>query len=167
AAAANRRLAIIDVTTMIRDLRHRANDLVHALRRANIAGLLPCVDGLEALPTDDPATRDIVRQILDEHPGPLAVRLPKDSDPPLAPGYLRIELPALTMEQRIESWRTLLAEHSLFVRDTEEIADRYRVGPGVIAKVCEQVAARKRPADGENVDDSLAIENAVRQHLES
>src|SRR5690606_14914454 len=60
-----------------------------------------------------------------------------------------------------------LAEHSLFVRDTDEIADRYRVGPGVIAKVCEQVAARKRPAEGEHVDDSLAIEMAVRQHLES
>src|SRR5690606_29179668 len=143
-------LAIIDVTMMIRDLRHRSNELAHALRRANIAGLLPCVDGLEALPADDPAARDAVRQILDEHPGPLAVRLPKDSDPPPAPGYLRIDLPKLRMEQRIESWRTLLAEHSLFVRDTDEIADRSRVGPGVIAKVCEQVAARKRPAEGEH-----------------
>ncbi len=166
-AAANRALAIIDATVIIRDLRRRSDELASTLRRAHLVGLLPCIDGLEMLPSDDAGARDIVRQILDEHPGPLAIRLPWDSEPPLTPGYLGIELPPLTMEQRTASWRIMLAERDLFVPDPDELADRYRVGPAVIARVCQQVAARTKSAEGGERDASLALEIEIRQHLEA
>ncbi|HTR51081.1 MAG TPA: ATP-binding protein, partial [Kofleriaceae bacterium] len=165
AGASGRALAVIDATMILRDLRRRGDELAIALRRANLAGMLPCVDGLEAIPSDDAATRDELRQLLDEHPGPLALRLPQDSEPPLAPGYFAIDLPALTMEQRTASWRVLLGEHGLDVRDPGELADRYRVGPAVIARACAQVAAVAH--NGERADASLQLEHAVRQHLET
>jgi ATPase family associated with various cellular activities (AAA)/Winged helix domain, variant len=172
ASAAGRWLGVIDATMIVRDPKRRLDDLRIALRRAALLGLLPCVDGLEAIPSDDAATRDLVRAVLDDHPGPLAVRLPWDAEPPLAAGYLSIDLPPLSMEQRTQTWRTLLDEHGLHVRDPDELADRYRVGPGVIARACVQVAARSIhvSADGENgekPDSSLALETAIRQHLES
>ncbi len=167
AASAGRSLALIDTSMIVRDLRRRSDELVRALRRANLVGLLPCVDGLENLPSDDPSARDLVRQILDEHPGPLAVRLPQDSEPPLSPGYLSIELPPLTMEQRTTTWKLLLAEYGLEVRDVDDLADRFRVGPAVIARACQQIAARQEPnASGERADAALALETTIRQHLE-
>jgi hypothetical protein len=184
ASAAGRWLGVIDATMIVRDPKRRLDDLRIALRRAALLGLLPCVDGLEAIPSDDAATRDLVRAVLDDHPGPLAVRLPWDAEPPLAAGYLAIDLPPLSMEQRTQTWRTLLGEHGLHVRDPDELADRYRVGPGVIAKACVEVAARRpasaegassgmmsereaRGENGEQPDSSLALETAIRQHLES
>ena len=169
AGAAGRWLGIIDAVAILRDARHQIGELRTALRRAHLVGLLPCVDGLETLPSDDPGARDLVRQVLDEHPGPLAVRLPRDVDPPLAPGYLQIQLPALTMEQRTESWQVLLAEHELRVRDPGELADRYRIGPAVIARVCARVVADQGPAsaDGEPADAGFALEQAIRQHLDT
>jgi hypothetical protein len=182
-AAAGRGLAIIDATMILRDLRKRGDELVALLRRANLVGLLPCVDGLEAIPSDDPSARDLVRELLDEHPGPLAIRLPHDVEPPLAPGYVAIELPPLTMTQRVAAWRVMLDEHGLFVRDPDDLVDRYRVGPGVIATVCAKVAARAsatgagapatalaaaEPAEpAEPADAALALEVEIRQHLDT
>ena len=178
-AAANRALAILDATALARDLRARAHELIGALHRANLAGMLPCVDGLEALPPDDPSARDTVRRILDEHPGPLVVRLPRDGEPPLAPGYLAIDLPPLSMAQRTASWRVLLDAHGLFVRNPDDLADRFPIGPATIAQVCAHVAAPApaapaAPAElgdagagaGIRVDASLALEAAIRQHLD-
>ncbi len=171
AAAAGRWLGIIDATAMMRDIRRRLDELRVALRRAHLLGLLPCVDGLENLPADDPSARDLVRQLFDEHPGPLAVRLPWDSEPPLNPGYLGIDLPQLSMEQRIATWNMLLEEHGLKVRDPSELADRYRIGPGVIATVCQVVVAQRASelADAvpSDADASLVLETAIRQHLDT
>ncbi|MGE0547983.1 MAG: AAA family ATPase [Kofleriaceae bacterium] len=166
AQTAGRKLGVVDATPMLRS--KRLDELRAGIRRAHLLGLLPCVDGLDAIPSDDPAVRDGVRMILDEHPGPLAVRLPSDGEPPLAPGYLRIDLPALSMEQRTACWRILLDEHGLHVRDPGELADRFRVGPGVIAKACVAVAVEtEAQSNGHPIDRGLALETAVRQHLES
>jgi hypothetical protein len=167
-AAADRWLGVIDASPFLRDLRRRAGELRFALRRAHLLGLLPCVDGLEAIPSDDPGARDTVRQILDDHPGPLAIRLPLDTEVPLSPGYLAIDLPPLSMEQRIEVWQTMLAEHALEVRDPSELADRFSVGPGAIARACAQVAARHAAGElARDADASLALEQAIRQYLAS
>ncbi|HLL21027.1 MAG TPA: hypothetical protein VK427_02800, partial [Kofleriaceae bacterium] len=167
AGSAGRALAIIDTTMILRDFRRRSDELVRALRRANVVGLLPCVDGLENIASDDPGARDLVRQILDEHPGPLALRLPWEAEPPLSPGYLGIDLPPLSMEQRTTTWRLLLAEHGLQVRDADDLADRFRVGPAVIVRACQQVAATQAmvPA-AERGDAALALEKVIRQHLD-
>jgi hypothetical protein len=163
AEAAGRRLAVVDATPILRDLRQRAETLGVALHRANLVGLLPCVDGLENLPADDPAAREVVAKILDDHPGPLALRLPPDVEPPLRPGHATIDLPPLTMDQRMTCWRVLLAEHELNVPDLEELADKFRVGPAVITRACAAVAG---PDAATSTDASLALEKMIRQHLE-
>ena len=148
-------------------------ELKAALRRAHLVGLLPCVDGLETLPSDDPGARDVIRQILAEHPGPLAIRLPWDSEPPLGPGYVRIDLPQLSMEQRTAAWRLLLGEHGLRVRDPDELADRYRVRPRSDRHgVCETVVATQAPRSirvtASNPIAALALGDiAIRQHLDT
>ena len=166
AQAAGRWLGVIDATPILRELRRRSDELRTALRRAHLLGLLPCVDGLETLPSDDAGARDLIREILDDHPGPLAVRLPVEAEPTLAPGYMSIDIPPLSMEQRTASWAVLLDEYGLFVRDPDELADRFRVGPAVISRACAQVAAARTEPAEELVDSSLALETAIRQHLD-
>ena len=165
AAAANRSLGVIDAAPIARDLRLRLGQLHAALLRAHLVGLLPCVDGLECLASDDVAGRAMVERVLAEHPGPLAVRLPWNAQPILRPGYLAIDLPVLTIEQRTACWQTILKQHGLFVRAPEEIAERYSVGPGVIVRACAQVA--KTQGIDQAADRGLELENSVRQHLES
>jgi AAA+ superfamily predicted ATPase len=174
AKAANRSLGVIDATAILRDLRGRLDRLRVALRRAHLLGFLPCVDGLDALPADDRAARDVVAQVLDDHPGPLAVRLPWDGEPMLAPGYVQIDLPVLSIVQRTACWHFLLAERALFVREPEELADRYSVGPGVVARACAQVVAAQDSAPGGDgipagvaADAAAPLESAVRQYLDT
>jgi len=171
AAAANRQLGAIDATVVVRDLKNRAEELRLALRRAHLLGLLPCVDGLETLPSDDQSARDVAKEILDEHPGPLAIRLPWDAQPPLEPGYIAIDLPTLTIDQRITCWQLALADHQLEVREPEELAIRYSVGPGVIVKACEQVRSKRTSTHHGSgdvpLDIAVELEEAIRQHLET
>jgi hypothetical protein len=173
ADAAGRRLGIIDATMVLRDIKQRSEQLRASLRRAHLVGLVPCVDGLEGLPADDLAARDTVREILDNHPGPIALRLPWDAQAPLAPGYVQIDLPPLSIVQRIECWKLALGEHDLDVREPEEIAVRYGVGPGVITNACMMVASRRRDrvmlhGNGEAPRDlTVELEDAIRQHLDT
>jgi len=175
AASANRTLGVIDATAIVRDLRARIGQLRTALYRAHLLGLLPCVDGLEALASEDHAGRDAIAGVLDAHPGPLAVRLPWDGQPILRPGHVAIELPALSLTQRAACWTLLLGKHGVYVRTPDELAERFGVGPGVIDRVCLRVAgapeAPRATDAGEHGggprDRSLELEAAIRQHLET
>jgi hypothetical protein len=165
AAAANRSLAIIDATALVHDLRNRIGQLRTALCRAHVLGFLPCIDGLETMSAEDRIGRDLVVKVLDAHPGPLAVRLPWDARPILQPGYVAVDLPPLSLQQRTACWHVLLGARGVFVRDPDELADRYGIGPGVIDRVCTQVAHHTSGEPG--IDRSLELEIAIRQHLET
>ena len=166
ARAANRTLAVIDATPMLRDLRVRIGQLRTALQRAHLLGFLPCVDGLETLPADDRVARDLVAAALDGHDGPLAIRLPPETQPILQPGYVTLDLPTLSLQQRTACWHLLLAHHRLHVREPDVLADRYGIGPGVIHRVCERVAGQ-RATTAAGADAGQALEIAIRQHLET
>jgi hypothetical protein len=143
------------------------SQLRSALLRAHLLGLLPCVDGLDAIPSDDHATRDAFAAVLDDHPGPLAVRLPWNAIPAMRPGYVSLDLPPLTPSQREYCWTTLLRQHGLFVRATDELVERFAVGPGVIDRVCRRVATMPSgTTENGPVDRSMQLEHAIRQHLE-
>jgi hypothetical protein len=163
AAASGRRLGVIDAAPLVRDPRVRLAELSVLLERAQIAGLLPCVDGLEVIASEDVATRDQVREILRRHPGPLAVRLSWEARPPLDPGYVAIDLPTLTLSERLVCWERTLATHQLRVRELDELGDRYAVGPGVI----ERVAAEVSRGGDISLDAGQRLEAGIRQHLES
>jgi hypothetical protein len=162
AARADRRLGTIDAGRLVRD--KRIDVLPALLRRCALRGWIPLVDGLEAIGGDDVGTRDTVRDILREHPGPLAVRLPHDAEPPLPAGFVMIDLPPLTIGVRADHWAETLREKGLMIRDVDELAARFQIGPGVVERVVGAVAQQGVRADG---DGDREIDRAIRQHLES
>jgi len=163
AAATGRRLGIIEATASVRDGGGRAHELAIALERTRIAGMLPCIDGLEAIASHDTITRDQVREVLRRHTGPVAVRLPWEVQPPLDPGHVLIDLPALSLTDRLTSWQRTLAHHHLRVAEVDELCDRYAVGPGVVERVAAEVA---RTGDT-TADAGPRLEAGIRQHLET
>jgi SpoVK/Ycf46/Vps4 family AAA+-type ATPase len=81
--------------------------------------------------------------------------------PPLHAGYVLVELPALSLSDRLVAWQQVLAAHRLGVSELEELADRYAIGPGVIESVAAAVA-REGAAES---DAGPRLDAAIRQHL--
>jgi hypothetical protein len=166
ASRAGRSLGVIDLSLVPRDAGQLTETLTSALRRCMLRGLLPCVDGLELIGSEDPDTKIQLAAALRNHPGPLAVRLPIDAPIPLDPGYLVLEVPARNEQKRVESWTLALQRHRIDLPDASELAARYRIGPGIIERVCAEVARRpETPADASAWVREL--DEAVRQHLEN
>ncbi len=165
AARAGRSVGIVDIANLPRDTADQASSLEAALRRAHLRGLIPCVDGLEGIGSDDPDKRIQLAAILRRHPGPLALRLPTDADILLDPGYLLLELPQRNERERADSWAAALDRHGIELSDTTDLASRYRVGPGVIERVCREVARRDEAPDA--AARAKEIDDTVRQHLEN
>ncbi len=167
AARVGRAIGVIDLMSAApRDAARVTATLETALRRAKLRGLLPCVDGLELVAPDDPDLRMQITAVLRRHPGPLAVRLPPDGRPPLDPGYLQLDLPARNEHERTVSWTAALQRHAIALADPTDLAARYRVGPGIIERVCIEVSHRPdRPTDAAAWIRTL--DDGVRQHLVS
>jgi hypothetical protein len=166
AARAGRSLGVIDLATVPRDPTVLAAVLEAVLRRALLRGLVPCVDGLELIGADDPDARTQVSAVLRNHPGPIAVRLPTDAQIILEPGYLLLDIPPRNEQQRSESWANSIERYQIDLSDPSELASRYRVGPGIIDRVCAEVSRRpERPTSPAAWVREL--DDAVRQHLEN
>ncbi|MDB4954153.1 MAG: ATPase central domain protein [Myxococcales bacterium] len=167
AARADRSLGVIDLSTVPREPGMLPATLEAVLRRAMLRGLIPCIDGLELISAaEDPDTKIQIAAVLRNHLGPIAIRLPSEAQIPLDPGYLLLDLPARNEIQRGESWAIALEHHQIDLPDPSDLAGRYRVGPGIIERVCIEVAKRPdRPADPaawvRELDDTM------RQHLEN
>ncbi|HEX4419017.1 MAG TPA: hypothetical protein VH165_13995, partial [Kofleriaceae bacterium] len=166
AARAGRALGAIDLSTFPRDASRGAQTLQAVLRRAMLRGLLPCIDGLELISSEDPDTKLQLGAVIRGHPGPIAIRLPADAQIPLDPGYLLLDLPTRNERQRTTSWTLALARNHIALSDASELAARYRVGTGIIERVCAEVARRPdRPSDP--AAWMRELDDAVRQHLEN
>ncbi|HEX2691473.1 MAG TPA: hypothetical protein VHN14_32905, partial [Kofleriaceae bacterium] len=166
AARAHRSIGIVDLTAMPRDPSRLPATLGAALRRAKLRGVLPCIDGLEQALVSGPDSKVQLGVVLRDHPGPLALRLPADAQIPLDPGYLLLDIPARNERQRGESWAAALERHDIDLPDPSELAARYRVGPGIIERVCAEVSRRpERP--GDPAAWMRELDDAVRQHLEN
>jgi len=158
---AGRTLSVIDVALLVRE--RRVDELADVLRRAHLRGCLPCLDGLDVIPSGDTATRSAVRQLTTAHSGPLVVRLPRHASPLLAPGYVMIDLPTSTVAERAEQWRALAADAGLVLDKADELAARFTVGPGTIHTVVTAVT-RHAPTPA---DAPARIDAALRQHCET
>jgi hypothetical protein len=166
AARAGRSLGVIDLSTIPREPSRAAQTLEAVLRRAMLRGLVPCIDGLELISSEDPDTKIQIGAALRNHPGPIAIRLPAEAQVPLDPGYLLLDLPQRNEQLRGESWTVALDRHHIELPDGSELAARYRVGPGIIERVCAEVSRRpERPADP--AAWMRELDDAVRQHLEN
>ena len=166
AARAGRNVGVIDLSTVPHEPVRLAATLEAVLRRALLRGLLPCVDGLESVGSDEHAAKRQIVAILQAYPGPLALRLPPDATIPLSPGYLLVDLPVRNEMERSQSWANALYRHQIDLPDASELAARYRVGPGVIERVATEIASKPdRPSEAAAWVREL--DDAVRQHLEN
>ncbi|MCW5802371.1 MAG: ATP-binding protein [Deltaproteobacteria bacterium] len=171
AALAGRILGDIDAAALAGEGRATAEHLARELRRARIRGWFPCVSD-PGVAVDDETERRHIRRVLDEYPGPLALRMDPDAAPPLAPGYTLVDLPNLSEAERLAHWRTVTSAVGYTVRDVEALSARYRIGPGVITHVATGVAPRPEPVDAElgaaivqHLDDSLGDVAQRVKHL--
>jgi adenylate kinase family enzyme len=161
ASRIGREIVAIDTTRMPRAPRELVAQLRTALVRASMHALVPVLSGLELIEPTDSDLREMVRQTLRSHPGPIVIRTSPEGTLPLDPGFLSIVLPPLTETEREAAWGAAL-ERTGLAADTELLASRYRVGPGVITAVVEGAAAR-----GQLVDDDATelLDGQVRQHV--
>lgn len=164
-----RRLAMLRLERLRMDGSGRASaaDLAAALRRCLVAGWVPCVDGLaEAGPSGDDRTwQQQLAMVIADHPAPVVVRVERGDVPPLAPGYVRIDLPDLDEGARTTIWQGLLgtsARSGDVMPGTAmaELAARWRIGAGTIHAVAAQVAPPGAPAPS-----AAQIDAAVSQHV--
>ncbi|HEY6037572.1 MAG TPA: ATP-binding protein [Kofleriaceae bacterium] len=122
-----------------------AGALATELARAQLAGCLPMVSGLDRL---DPADADLWRQVenvLRHHVGALAVRAAPDSELPLDPDRIDVVLPPLSLSERAAMWARALAGHGLPSLDDAglgSLSARFRFGPGTILRIMAHVARR-------------------------
>jgi hypothetical protein len=157
AAEAGRALGVIDASLLPRA--DRAGEARVALRRAQLAGLLPCIVGLELVMTGEHNDRDAFADVLRAHPGPLAVVLPLSEEPPLDAGHVAIDLPVLGENDRLTLWQTALADAGL-VADTRVLAARYRVGAGALHRAITHV---RKQRDDASVDVTSLVDDFMRQ----
>jgi hypothetical protein len=165
AARARRTLGIIDLSTAPRDPQRIAELLRVALRRAAVRGWMPCIDGLDHLIGEDIDLKHQLSALVREHPDPVSIRLLPGAQPPLEPGYLTIDLPVLDERSRERVWQQVVTRRELPMPEVSELAARYRIGPGVIERVCAEVTKGALPDNGAAA--TAAIDTAVRQHLEN
>ena len=159
AAEAGRPLGIVDATMLPRADMQFAIALRSTLRRAHLAGLLPCVVGLDEIAFAERSGCEVATELLRAHAGPVAVVLPATADAPFAPGHVAIDLPVLPESVRVAVWTSSLADAGLAVRDRDALAARYRIGPGLIHRAIAAVRDRgAAPADA-----TLEIERFIRQ----
>jgi hypothetical protein len=163
AERAGRRLAVIDGSYYAHEPALRATQLELALGRAHLRGWLPCVENIDDLGENDRVARQRILDVFRTHPGPVALRLAWDAPVPLDAGYVDLELPVLTERQRATAWSQAITRHRLSVVEPAALASRFRLGPGVVERVCETVACAKRATS--DLDDSRALDAAARQHL--
>ena len=158
ASEAGRPLGIVDAALLPRVDTAFSEALRLVLRRAQLAGLLPCVVGLDAVAFADRKGCDVAAEVLRAHPGPVAVVLPVGEVSPFPAGHIAIELPVLAEGERVAVWKAALANVGLEVRDPDALAARYRIGPGVIHRAISAVTER-----GVTGDATIAIEHFIRQ----
>jgi len=159
AAEAGRPLGIIDAQVLPRTPRERATAIRLALRRALLAGLMPCIVGLDVAAASDGEASDALADVMRGHPGPIAVVLPANETPPFDPGYIAIDLPVLAESDRVELWRTALADAGLGA-DAALLASRYRIGPGTIHRA---LSASVAVGDDRTRDATAELEGYIRQ----
>jgi hypothetical protein len=153
-----RDVAEVDVSKLTRT--GLAAALALELQRAELAGCVPVISGLENLPREDRELHRHVCAVLRRHFGPLVVRTAPDVELPLEPERLDVTLPPLSLRERTEVWRRTLQHHELAVADADAlatIAARFGFGAGTIARVCAEVARRDNAASAlEPIIDEVA-----------
>jgi MoxR-like ATPase len=160
AARLGRDIVAIDTTRFPRGRRELLALLRAALFRASLHGLVPVLSGLEAIEHTDIDVCDAVRQVLRNHPGPICIATSPEATLPIDPGFVAIDLPPLLELERAGAWARLAGDAGL-TADADQLAARYRIGPGIISRAIRNLAAEA----GCKGDATAALDNQVRQYV--
>ncbi|MBK9035318.1 MAG: ATP-binding protein [Myxococcales bacterium] len=160
AHAAGRQLAMVHVLHVTDGGRPSAAAIRRALERCTVAGWIPCLDGVDLIPTDERLLLQQIRHVVARHPGPLVARVEPDTRPPIDAGYDLVELEDLTESRRREVWLGALAARAIPAEGLSDLAARWRIGPGTITNVVAGL-----PEDGRAITPAV-ITGAVGQYLD-
>ena len=160
AHAAGRRLAMVHVMHVTDGGRPSAAAVRRALERCAVAGWVPCLDGLDLIPTDERLLLQQLRHVVATHPGPVVTRIEPETRPPFEAGYALVELEDLSETHRRAVWHAALAARGVDAVGLSDLAARWRIGPGTIHNV---VAALP---DGDQPVTTPVITAAVGQYLD-
>jgi hypothetical protein len=153
------RVAAIDAHRLGGDGERFAHALRVELTRARLARAIPVVSGLE-LPRENPDDEALIQEVLRAHAGPIVLRTSPEAILPLEPGHTSITLPPLNETERLAFWRSALARAEMTCADPARLATRYRIGPGTIERIVQEVARER--VDG---DAGPRLDAAARQHV--
>ena len=167
AARGKRPLAVIDCERMPRRGRGFSDALRTELHRAGLRGAIPCISGLELFDQTDQEAVEHVRGVFRTHPGPITFRTSPEYKPLLDPGYLSFTLPHVKEADRLEFWIQALARRGMIAKKVEQLAARFRIGPGTIERVLDTVQQKSEvePIPGSDLSDTL--DEAARQHIDT
>jgi hypothetical protein len=171
ATRAGRSVGFIDAALIPKQDGLFVGHLAMALRACVFLGWVPCIGSIETqLASNDEVMKRDMLKLFEKHPGPLALRLPAETQVPLAPGFFCADIPVSTTTDRELLWKQALDRYAIPVADTEELAARNRIGTGIIYQVCHDVAfgssVAKQPSPTQE-QWQQAIEATVAQHLDN
>ncbi|WP_428263084.1 AAA family ATPase [Haliangium sp.] len=162
-----RPLAVIDCERLPRSGTAFAAELGDELMRAGLRGAVACLSGLEVFDSTDTEGLEHVRATLRNHPAPFFVRTSPEFGPPLDPGYLDYTLPTLSEAERFMFWTSALERHALHAEGVDELASRFRVGPGTVEAIIAEAEARVDVAERKQLDFTELLDEAARQHIQN
>jgi len=166
AARVGRSIACIDCQRLPRAGKLMARALRQELFRALLRGCVPVVSGIELADPADAEGLDQLKQTLRAHPGPVVIRAAPEASLPVDPGYVSVTLPTLTESERAAFWRRAVDRARLAVEDVEQLAARYRIGPGIIEQVIGHVVARNAVAGDQAAGDAGSkLDEVAAQHI--
>ena len=136
-----------------------------ALREARLFGLLPVLDGIDALAGDDDLRARALDRALAGFPGAIAATAPPGERPPIAlsRGMVLAPVPLPPEPARATLWQRALGDASAEL--CARAAARYPITGGVIARSAAAAAARARGRGAAITDDD--VHAGVRGSLDS
>jgi hypothetical protein len=155
AARAGRPLEIIEIDARDPDA---AGKLRRSLCESRVRGALPCLDGIDLVVSSQPTLAAALFDVIEKHPGAVALRAGLDGRLPFGAGLIEVMLPIAGEPERERAWRASLERRftdgaaSCIARAAQVLAAKYAFGVGSI----ERVAAG---ADG----DAREPEDLVRR----
>ena len=166
AARVGRRVAAIDASRMPRAANRLAVGLRVELVRALLRRAIPVISGLETADTSGAEGQEAITEVIRMHPGPIVIRSTPEGSLPIEPGHLSIKFPSASESERTQLWAAALTRAGLAVTDIADLAQRFRIGPGVIERVVGEVVARGSHLQDDTGDDAgPAIVEAATQHI--
>ncbi|MBA2543741.1 MAG: ATP-binding protein [Deltaproteobacteria bacterium] len=139
AASSKRRTLVLDLAAAERGTDQLERGLTALRREIALTGALPVIAGLDELTGDDGTRMRMLVRFLEGIEHHVVVTTSVQGQPlPLSRRLVRLEWPIPISEARREMWAALIGDRTVLDdTDFDELAQRYRVGPGAMAQALD------------------------------